>query len=69
MSSQIWIIMVSTRSKKKGSKAKSAKAGPSETSFSYEGYLQMSRYLRLTWDIDKLKYEKWSKYRFKQPNV
>ena len=29
--------------------------------------LQMSRYSRLKWDIDKLKYEKWSKYRFKQP--
>ena len=29
--------------------------------------LQRSRYSRLKWDIDKLKYEKWSKYRFKQP--
>ena len=29
--------------------------------------LQKSRYSRLKWDIDKLKYEKWSKYRFKQP--
>ena len=29
--------------------------------------LQMSRYSRLKIDIDKLKYEKWSKYRFKQP--
>ena len=26
-----------------------------------------SRYSRLKWDVDKLKYEKWSKYRFKQP--
>ena len=26
----------------------------------------MSRYARLKGDIDKLKYEKWSKYRFKQ---
>ena len=29
--------------------------------------LQRSRYGRLKWDIDKLKYEKLSKYRFTQP--
>ena len=29
--------------------------------------LQRSRYVRLKWDIDKHKYEKWSKYRFKKP--
>ena len=29
--------------------------------------LQRSQYLRLKRNIDKLKYEKWSKYRFKQP--
>ena len=29
--------------------------------------LQRSRYARLKSDTDKLKYEKWSKYRFKPP--
>ena len=29
--------------------------------------LQRSRYSRLKWDVDKLKYEKLSKYKFKQP--
>ena len=31
--------------------------------------LKRSRNTRLKWDIDKLKYEKWSKYRFKQPKL
>ena len=28
--------------------------------------IQISGCARLKWDIDKLKYEKWAKYRFKQ---
>ena len=43
------------------------KTSPRCSSSSNNVNLQRSRYSRLKWDIDKLKYEKWSKYRFNKP--